>query len=212
MTIEEKYKKDIKKILDISFTHKVSHIPSALSQMIEFKYLIPKVKDRINPDTIDLIILNGKNPEFKYVEETLGNALGVTIGLALTQTKPIWLNVSDSIFQMGRVLEALPLLSKFNSNILITVDFNNISRSKKDLYTSQHISKLAEINNIPVINISSENPNLQAIDELIELSGPRMIVFETIKGFGVNRFKEDPVGWHYKTMSEEEYKEILEEL
>ena len=231
MTIEEKYKKDIKKILDISFTHKVSHIPSALSQMMYFKYLVPKVKDfdwvagkqfgwqaysiyddRINPDTTEVLLLNEKNPEFKYIEETLGNALGVSIGLALTQTKPIWLNVSDSIFQMGRVLEALPLLSKFNSNILITVDFNNISRSKKDLYTSQHISKLAEINNIPVINISSENQNLHAIDELVELSGPRIIVFETIKGFGVNRFKEDPVGWHYKTMSEEEYKEILEEL
>ena len=225
------YKNEIYKIIEISYKHKVSHIPSALSQMMYFKYIIPRVKDfdwvagkqfgwqayvvydeRIKPEEIDVILLNGINKEFKYIEETLGNSLGVSIGLALTQDKPIWLNVSDSIFQMGRVLEALPILSKFNSNILITVDFNNISRSKKDLYTSQHISKLAEINNIPVINISSENPNLQAIDKLIESSGPRMIVFETIKGFGVNRFKEDPVGWHYKTMSEEEYKEILEEL
>ena len=225
------YKNEIYKILEISYKHKVSHIPSALSQMMYFKYIIPRVKDfdwvagkqfgwqaysiyddRINPDKIDLILLNGKNPEFKYVEETLGNALGVSIGLALTQTKPIWLNVSDSIFQMGRVLEALPLLKKFNSNILMTIDFNNISRSKDNLYQKPYLKNLMDIYGIKTIYIDFENLNIKEIDNFINLSEPRVIIFETIKGFGVNAFIQDPVEWHYKTLNEIEYKNILEEL
>ena len=225
------YKNEIYKIIEISYKHKVSHIPSALSQMMYFKYIIPRVKDfdwvagkqfgwqaysiyndRINPDTTEVLLLNEKNPGFKYIDETLGNALGVSIGLALTQTKPIWLNVSDSIFQMGRVLEALPLLKKFNSNILMTIDFNNISRSKDNLYQKPYLKNLMDIYGIKTIYIDFENLNIKEIDNFINLSEPRVIIFETIKGFGVNAFIQDPVEWHYKTLNEIEYKNILEEL
>jgi hypothetical protein len=225
------YKNEIYKILEISYKHKVSHIPSALSQMMYFKYIIPRVKDfdwvagkqfgwqayvvydeRIKPEEIDVILLNGINKEFKYIEETLGNSLGVSIGLALTQDKPIWLNVSDSIFQMGRVLEALPLLKKFNSNILMTIDFNNISRSKDNLYQKHYLKNLMDIYGIKTIYINFENLNIKEIDNFINLSEPRVIIFETIKGFGVNSFIQDPVEWHYKTLNEIEYKNILEEL
>ena len=225
------YKNEIYKIIEISYKHKVSHIPSALSQMMYFKYIIPRVKDfdwvagkqfgwqaysiydeRIKPEEIDVILLNGINKEFKYIEETLGNSLGVSIGLALTQDKPIWLNVSDSIFQMGRVLEALPLLKKFNSNILMTIDFNNISRSKDNLYQKHYLKNLMDIYGIKTIYIDFENLNIKEIDNFINLSEPRVIIFETIKGFGVNAFIQDPVEWHYKTLNEIEYKNILEEL
>ena len=178
--MEINYKNEIYKILEISYKHKVSHIPSALSQMMYFKYIIPRVKDfdwvagkqfgwqaytvydeRIKPEEIDLILLNGINKEFKYIEETLGNSLGVSIGLALTQDKPIWLNVSDSIFQMGRVLEALPLLKKFNSNILMTIDFNNISRSKDNLYQKNYLKNLMDIYGIKTIYIDFGNLNIK---------------------------------------------------
>ena len=160
----------------------------------------------------DLKFLDTINKEFKYIEETLGNSLGVSIGLALTQDKPIWLNVSDSIFQMGRVLEALPLLKKFNSNILTTIDFNNISRSKDNLYQKHYLKNLMDIYGIKTIYIDFENLNIKEIDNFINLSEPRVIIFETIKGFGVNAFIQDPVEWHYKTLNEIEYKNILEEL
>ena len=76
------YKNEIYKIIEISYKHKVSHIPSALSQMMYFKYIIPRVKDfdwvagkqfgwqayvvydeRIKPEEIDVILLNGINKD-----------------------------------------------------------------------------------------------------------------------------------------------------
>ena len=227
----EEYKNDVRKIIEISYKYKVSHIPSALSQMLYFKHIIPRVKDfdwvagkqfgwqaysiydeRIKPEKIDVILLNGINKEFKYIEETLGNSLGVSIGLALTQDKPIWLNVSDSIFQMGRVLEALPLLKKFNPNILMTIDFNNISRSKNNLYTKEYLKNIIDIHGIKTIYSNFGHFDLKEIDKFINLSEPRVIIFETIKGFGVTSFMQDPVEWHYKTLNEIEYKNILEEI
>ena len=224
------YDNDIKSIIELSYKFGISHIPSALSQMQYFKYLIPKVKffdwvagkqfgwqaysiydSKIDPNKTKTLLLNGINKEFKYIEETLGNSLGVSIGLALTQTKPIWLNVSDSIFQMGRILEALPLLKKFNLDILITVDFNNTSRSKTNLYDKKYIKSLAEINNIKAINMNALNPNLDIIDSLIKFRGPRIIIFETIKGYGVEEFIKDPIEWHYKILDEITYNKIMGE-
>ena len=43
--MEINYKNEIYKIIEISYKHKVSHIPSALSQMLYFKHIIPRVKD-----------------------------------------------------------------------------------------------------------------------------------------------------------------------
>lgn len=225
------YTDDIKKILRMSYKLGISHIPSALSQMQYFKYIIPKVKDfdwvagkqfgwqaysiydeRINPETTQTLLLNNVNEEFKYIEETLGNSLGVSIGLALTQDKPIWLNLSDSVFQMGRVLEALPLLKKFNSNILITVDFNNASRSKTNLYAENYINKLALIHDIWFLNEDATNPNMDLIEEMINLKGPRIIIFHTTKGYGVKEFRNNQVEWHYKTLTKEQYHRILEEV
>ena len=56
---------------------------------------------------------------------------------------------------MGRVLEALPLLKKFNSNILMTIDFNNISRSKDNLYQKPYLKNLMDIYGIKTIYIDS---------------------------------------------------------
>ena len=66
-------------------------------QTLGLDHLIPKDYNDIIPPTRP-ILLNGINKEFKYIEETLGNSLGVSIGMAMSQTRPIWVNVSDSTF------------------------------------------------------------------------------------------------------------------
>lgn len=227
------YKENIKKIINLSYKDKVPHIPSALSQLMYFQYLLPKVKNfdwvagkqfgwpayrifykelEIKPPYKNIFLNNKINSEFKYVEETLGNSLGVSIGMALTQDKPIWINLPDSVFQMGRVLEALPLLNKFNSNILITVDFNNTTRSKTDVYYKDYIKRLFEINNIQVIQMDAANPDLDAIDIFVKTDGPRTIIFETIKGYGVDLFRKNIIDWHYKELDDISYGIILKEL
>ena len=242
------YHKLTKELIEFSYKYNLAYLPSSLSMLNYLSILIPKLIDKnykwvagkqfgtqayytiynhinrcdlIPEDVTKPLLLNKVNKEFTYIEETLGNSLGVAIGMSLTDKTPIWLNVSDSIFQMGRVLEALPLLTRFNSNILITIDGNNCTRSSMGKIESEYIRTLFMLNNIPLINIdlndlSNYDNNLELIDIYIGDSknnwGPRAIYFNTIKGERIERFEMDPITWHYKRMTETEYNEIIQEL
>lgn len=165
------------------------------------------------------ILLNSINKEFDYIEETLGNSLGVAIGMALSQKRPIWINLSDSVFQMGRVQEALRIISQYNLNIFITIDGNrctrcigNIKDAQKyygNKYPMDYIRELFEANNIDFYNITLRENNFNQaynlINNVAKKHNPRVIYFETIKGDGFEEFQKDPVGWHYKKLSEQDY-------
>lgn len=169
------------------------------------------------------IMLNTHNKEFAYVEETLGNSLGVAIGMALSQKRPIWINLSDSVFQMGRVQEALRVISQYNLNIFITIDGNKNTRcigNIKDAqryygnkYPMDYIRELFETNNIDFYNIPLQENNFgqayNLINNVAKKDKPRVIYFETIKGEGFEKFEKDPVGWHYRKMTIQEYNDIL---
>lgn len=167
------------------------------------------------------ILLNSINKEFDYIEETLGNSLGVAIGMALSQKRPIWINLSDSVFQMGRVQEALRIISQYNLNIFITIDGNRCTRcvgtdsDAQKYYGNQQpaefIEKLFETNKIQFRRVPAySNCNINTIFEEVEyvinnFDGPKVIYFDTIKGDGFEEFEKDPVGWHYKKLTEQDY-------
>ena len=166
------------------------------------------------------ILLNSINKEFDYIEETLGNSLGVAIGMALSQKRPIWINLSDSVFQMGRVQEALRIISQYNLNIFITIDGNKATRCTKNWKikeyndygdTGEYALKLLRANGIMSERINASSTGLsnesliQYISFTLTLPGPRAIYFDTIKGDGFEEFENDPVGWHYKKLTEQDY-------
>ena len=169
------------------------------------------------------LLTNSINNEFVFIEETLGNSLGVAIGLALSQTNPIWINLSDSVFQMGRIQEALRIITQFNLNIFITIDGNKSSRctdlsNSKSYYGNKnpllYIKNLAKTNNIPFFAADAFKDNnfkdiYKKAIKCIEMNGPRILYFNTIKGNGVEEFETNSVNWHYKKMTEEEYNKIL---
>lgn len=234
------------KLIEISYCANLAHIPSALSMLGYLSVMIPIMlkskrkfkwvagkqfgtqayytiyetmnrKDLIPYDQIsNPVLLNKVNTEFTYIEETLGNSFGVAIGMSLADKTPIWLNVSDSVFQMGRVLEALPLMDKFNSKVLITIDGNNCTRSTQGSIPESKIRAMVVASDIRFISIDVEKEWLSIhnlIESIVEsLDGPLVIYFKTTKGDGVKRFENDPVTWHYKRMTDIEYKEILEEV
>ena len=231
-------------IVNLSYNENINYCPSALSMVEYLSILIPTlltnspdfrwvcgkpfgiqsylaIYDKIGRKDLtndkQEIFLNGNRSEFVYIEETLGNSFGVSIGLGLSNPSPIWLNVSDSVFQMGRVLEALPLLKKYNINILITIDGNRCTRStyQEDTVKHYYITDIFEASHIPVLTIDLNQNQMSdffLMEKFIEKDGPRVIYFHTDKGSGVKRFMEDPIGWHYKKISEQDYFEIIQEL
>ena len=170
------------------------------------------------------LLLNNINKEFVFIEETLGNSIGIAIGLALSQKRPIWINLSDSVFQMGRIQEALRVISHHQLNIFITIDGNGCTRcisEPKDAYQyygrknpSEYVQDLFIANNIESIIVPAYHPKdikniFDIVEEFAKKNNPRAIYFDTIKGDGVFEFETDPVGWHYKKMSEKEYNQII---
>lgn len=156
------------------------------------------------------LLLNGTNKEFAYVEETLGNSLGVAIGMAMVNPRPIWVNVSDSTFLMGRTLEALKIIKKFNLNILITVDCNECTRASEDKMLNLEICGIAEAYKLEVFSTTSAYPNNfnEEFDKALTSSKPRILVISTVKGDGFEEFEDDPIGWHYRKMTEMDYHRI----
>ena len=140
-------------LLDFSYENQLSHIPSALS-MVDYidvifshGYITPSDKIVIGKpfgaqayylvwrelgflNDIERLSVGVKHEEIPFVdfsEETMGNALGVAAGIAMTTKDRVWVNISDAALQMGNTLEALQFIGHNKiKNIVVTVDYNNV--------------------------------------------------------------------------------------
>jgi len=215
-----------KELLEYSYKNNLSHIPSALSMLDYVDELF--TKKLVTPD--DYIVLGKpfgaqtyylvwrklgyitdieklgagvKHDEIDFVdysEETMGNALGVSAGIAMTTEKLVWVNLSDAALQMGNTLEAIQFIGHHKlKNILVTIDFNN----------SQVLGNISDILPVdPVINFFRENgwQVNTGIDDFNIGDLPKVFIMKTKKGNGVPSIEKDIKKWHYKRI------ETLEEL
>ena len=237
-------------LLENSYKWNIAHIPSALSMLKYLSYLIPLMHfkyreyqwvagkqfgqqayytiyqkiglEKLIPKTIQPLLLNGINKEFAYVEETLGNSLGVAIGMAMSQDRPIWINLSDSVFQMGRVQEALRLITQLNLNILITIDGNRSSRCTSsqaswEVYKQEPAKFIRELmlangfefGRLPGYGHRYDPKLIAILEEALSSNKPRCIYFDTTKGNGFELFEKESVTWHYKKMDSNEFTDII---
>jgi transketolase len=231
--------KNTKALLRYSYKNNLSHIPSALSM---HDYLWSIFKNKI-VDQDDYIIIGKpfgaqsyyliwqelgwlteieclgagvKHDEVKFVkysEETIGNALGIASGVALTTEKRIWVNLSDAALQMGNTLEAIQFIGHYQQkNIFVTIDNND----------AQVLGKTSEIIGIdPVFNMfegygwdvkyvnGHNHEELNNCFTELEFTKPTVVICNTIKGGLVNEMVKDIKKWHYKKIENEEELELL---
>lgn len=160
-----------------------------------------------------------KYPEmFEFSEETIGNALGVAIGVTLANpTKVIWCNISDASLQMGQTLEALLFIlehSKELKNLNVTIDYNGwqvLSELNPDITPIiDIIYKSCKINATfcsgYVFNEEHDNNDLT----LGIHDKASFYVFNTIKGKGIQDFVRNPKYWHYQSINNIDELERLE--
>jgi transketolase len=218
-----------RQLLEYSYQNGLSHIASAMS-MLDYvdvlftEQIVVPYKDHIvigKPfgaqlyylvwqklgflDKIDDLSVGVKHDEILFVdygEETMGNALGVAIGIAMTTDKRVWVNISDAALQMGNTLEAIQFIGHNKiKNIFLTVDYNNaqvtgnISEVLKIKPTIQFFKEygwfVQEIDGHDRTKILTAYEN--AVDTL-----PNVYIFHTQKGHGVTSIQEDIKKWHYK--------------
>lgn len=226
---DSKNKITAKDLLEYSYKQNLSHIPSALSMLdyidelftnkivtpndcivigkpfgAQTYYLIWKKLKYL--DEIENLSIGVKHDEINFVdysEETMGNALGVSIGIALSnKSKRVWVNISDAALQMGNTIEAIQFIGHHNiKNIFVTVDYNN----------SQVTGKIEEILSVsPIVNMCrSYNWHVQEINghdrkeilqsyRNISFKKPNIIFLKTSKGSGIISMEKDIKKWHYK--------------
>ena len=216
-----------KELLQYSYDNKLSHIPSALSMLDYVDELFSTKK--VTPDDfiilgkpfgaqayylvwrklgylndIEQLSIGVKHDEIDFVdysEETMGNALGVASGIAMTTDKLVWVNITDAALQMGNVLEAIQFIGhNKQNNILVTVDFND----------SQVVGNTSDILTVdPVVNLFDNygwDVFHDSLNEFYIGERPKVFIMHTKKGSGVESMIRDNKKWHYKKI------ETLEEL
>lgn len=157
----------------------------------------------------------------EYSEETLGNAMGVACGYALVKDRLTWVNISDATLQMGTTLEALLHISQLSKNgcrLLITVDCNNdqVTGNIDDIISIEPVKEMLKLSNITCVEYNNVEDYF-FLEHMIEMAdssntGAVCIFFNTVKGYPVQRFMNEPVKYHYSKLTETEHTEIMDEL
>lgn len=230
----------IKELLIYSYTNKLSHIPSAISMIdyvdVLFTHGFVKCDDFIllgKPfgaqayyivwrklgylNDIEKLSVGVKHDEIDFVyysEETIGNALGVAIGVALTTDKLVWVNISDATLQMGNTLEAIQFIGQHNlKNIFVTIDYNNaqVTGNTDDIIDVSPCKNFFKEYNWNVIEVDGHN-KIKLYDAFNNLNQtmPNVVFCKTKKGFG--QMLENAKMWHYnKINSTEQLQSLIDE-
>ena len=223
-----------KELLEHSYKQKLSHIPSALSML---DYVDCLFSDRIiTPDdyivlgkpfgsqayyliwqklgylqNIENLNVGVKHDEVAFVdysEETMGNALGVAAGIAMTTTKRVWVNITDAALQMGNTLEALQFIGHHNlSNIFVTVDYNNaqVTGRTEDILAVEPVIQMCKNYYwwTQVVDGHDKAAVTNAFNNVVTTM-PSIVFCRTRKGAGVAEMESNIRMWHYRTIKDEQ--------
>ena len=232
------------KLLEYSYKQQLTHIPSALSMLDYVHYIFNEGVVTRNDlivigkpfgaqayyltwrdlgwlDNIEKLGVGVKHDEIDFVdygEETMGNALGVAIGMAIANpNKRVWVNITDATLQMGNTLEAIQFIGHNQiNNILLTVDYNDkqVTGNTSDVLTVDPVIELFKNYKWRTKIVDGHNINeLGKVFHRITNDQPNVVVCKTNKGHKVKSFLQEPKKWHYKKIeTQEELQSLVQEL
>jgi transketolase N-terminal domain/subunit len=148
-----------------------------------------------------------------YSEETMGNALGVAIGIALTTTDRVWVNITDASLQMGNTLEAIQFIGHHQiKNIFVTVDYNNaqVTGNTRDILAVDPVIPMFIGYNWACHIINGHNKDeLRETFSNLDADRPNVVFCNTRKGYGVQQMEEDVKKWHYRKIQDQTELQLL---
>jgi len=150
---------------------------------------------------------------------SLGHGLGVGCGIAIARQLGdkqgrVFVLCGDGELDEGSMWEAILFAAHHKlSNLVLLVDHNHLQSfgSESEVLDLSPLAAKLKAFNWVVSEISEKE--LSIMPELLTSSftRPMAIIVNTTKGSGVS-FMENRLEWHYKTMTEAEYKKAYEEL
>lgn len=226
----------VDEIVVFSKRNRLTHVPSALSMLtyvdtLFTEQLVIPFRDRIvigkpfgsqtyyivwknngfmqNVD-ISKLSVGVKHEEIDFVdygEETMGNALGVAIGMAIANPQQnIWVNITDATLQMGSTLEAIQYIghNKLN-NIILTIDNNNcqVTGVTSSVLSVEPVISFIAHNRWKVVTCDGHDVNEIKSGFIRDNSTqPVAYIYNTTKGYGVDYMENDPIKWHYRIIDD----------
>lgn len=150
---------------------------------------------------------------------SLGHGLPIGLGMAIANRQSsnpgkIFVLLGDGECNEGSVWEAVMLASHLKlTNLTAIVDFNKLQgfgRTNEVINQSNLAERWAAFG-WETYEVDGHNPvELERILKLPQKK-PKILIAHTIKGKGVS-FMEDKLEWHYKSLTEEQYKQALKEV
>ncbi|MBW8327120.1 MAG: transketolase [Prolixibacteraceae bacterium] len=161
-------------------------------------------------------------PGIEISAGSLGHALPVSCGLALAakRKKADWKTyclVSDGELDEGSNWEAILFAPQHKlDNLILIVDYNKIQSlgTVKEVIDLHPLKEKLEAFRWEVYEVNGHDHQVlkSTFEKARDLNGkPKVIIANTIKGKGIS-FMEDKLLWHYKSPSEAQYNEAINEL
>lgn len=166
------------------------------------------------------------NPAVDFSTGSLGQGLSVGVGMAIGLRSLgclVWVVLGDGECQEGQIWEAAMLAARYGlDNLIAVVDMNKYQEygwsSHPDAEHADPISnphdKWASFGWSIIHCDGHSYPELiEAFESASERRGkPTVVLAATIKGKGLALLESDPNRFHCDVVSEEEHREMLEEL
>lgn len=153
---------------------------------------------------------------------SLGHGLGIGCGIAEAIKRDggknrVFVLLSDGEMDEGSTWEAILYAgAKKLDNLVGIVDYNKIQSfgMVEEVLDLEPLADKTKAFGWETARLDGNS--CQKLQDLLESSfmkseKPKMVIADTVKGKGVT-FMEGKLEWHYRTMSEAEYKQALEEL
>ena len=156
-----------------------------------------------------------KVPGVEASTGSLGHGIAISVGIAMaSKIKKIpnttYVIVGDGECNEGTFWEAMLLASNHKlDNLCCIIDYNR-SNDRALKLDSLEEKLIAFGWGVEVIDGHSHSQIIQSTNA-INPSKPRAIIANTIKGYGIKELENNPA-WHHRTPSQEELKEMFEEL
>ena len=156
--------------------------------------------------------LNRNTPGIEYNTGSIGNAIGICAGIALSakidnrNIRSVAL-IGDGECQEGSVWESISFAGTYKlSNLIVIVDRNRLGATEF-IEDSGNLRDKVIANNWECVEINGHSFEeiLNALDYIGKNKLPYMIIANTVKGRGVS-FMENNKKWHNSMLNEEEIK------
>jgi len=201
--------------------HACTAIYATLAEMGYFKKKL--LKKYAKNGSIFMSHVNSEVPGVEFSTGSLGHGLPVGLGIALAARNKnekwkTFVILSDGELNEGSNWEAFLMAAHLKmKNLIAIIDCNKIQAMgfTKDIINMEPLDEKLKVFGWDVERVDGHN--FQKIyNSLIKLINqksekPKVLIANTIKGKGIS-FMENQLAWHYKSPSDAEYKQGIEEL